>query len=53
MQRDDDVRCNMAAAPEDGDAALAVFEMQMVVEQCGADVACKRGEEDEGDDDVG
>lgn len=42
----------MATAGDDGDAALAEVEVEVVVEQGGGDVADKGGEKDEGDDGV-
>lgn len=52
MQGDDDVGGHVATAGDDGDAALAEVEVEVVVEQGGGDVADKGGEKDEGDDGV-
>lgn len=49
----DDVGDEMAHRGEDGDAALAPTQVDVVVEQGREDVADKGGQEDEGDDDVG
>ncbi len=53
VRRNDDVREDVAHAAQDGDAALASLEVQVVVEQRRGDVADKGGEEDERDDGVG
>lgn len=50
---DDDVGDDVARGGDDGDAALAELQVDVVVEGGREDVADKGGEEDEGDDDVG
>lgn len=50
---DDDVGGDVAGGGDDGDAALADFQVDPVVEQGGEDVTHKGGEEDQRDDDVG
>lgn len=53
MLGDDDVGDNVARGGNDGDAALAELQVDVVVEGGREDVADEGGEENKGDDNVG
>lgn len=50
MDRNDDVWDEVAERADDGDASLAEFDMDVVIEDGGEGVADEGGEKDEGDD---
>lgn len=52
MHDQDNVGYQMAQRAEEGNTALAVFEVDVVVQQCRGAIAYQWGEKDEGDDDI-